>query len=86
MIRMALADPRCGVSHLGAVAKPSGSNGGTPATTLPCPRFRTTAPAIDTEALIRGVVSRIQSQGSAEADRLRDAVRKAIALLQTAVG
>ncbi len=56
-------------------------------TAAPTPRrVRAADPTIDTEALIRGVVSRIQSQGSAEADKLRDAMKKAISLLQTAVG
>jgi hypothetical protein len=37
-------------------------------------------------ALVRGVVAKLQGQGNAEADRLRDAMRKAIAVLQAAVG
>jgi hypothetical protein len=32
------------------------------------------------------VVAKIQGQGSVEADRLREAMRKAIAVLQAAVG
>lgn len=49
-------------------------------------RVRAPAPEVDAEALIRQVVGRLQTQSSAEADKLRDAMRKAISLLQTAVG
>jgi hypothetical protein len=45
------------------------------------------APAeIDAEGLIRQVVGKLQLQGTAEAERLREAMRKAIATLQAAVG
>jgi len=57
---------------------------------LPEPRRvrRPRAPdkAIDAEAMIRNVVAKLQGQGNAEADRLRDAMRKAIAALQAAIG
>jgi hypothetical protein len=60
-----------------------------PATAAPTrePR-RARAPerTLDAEALIRGFVSKLQTQGGAEADRLRDAMRRAIAVLQAAVG
>jgi hypothetical protein len=49
-------------------------------------RPRTTDAPLDAESLIRGVVTKLQSQGTAEAERLRDAMRKAIAALQAAVG
>jgi hypothetical protein len=51
-------------------------------------RPRPAAPAapVDAEALIRQVADRIQAAGSVEADRLRGAIRKAIELLQAAVG
>jgi hypothetical protein len=39
----------------------------------------------DTEALVRSVVAKLQVQGDAETDRLREAMRKAIATLQAAV-
>ena len=42
--------------------------------------------AVDAEALIRGLVGKLQGQGSAETQRLKDAIRKAIAVLQAAVG
>lgn len=57
-------------------------------TTAPAPqtgpvrRRRAPAKEVDAEALIRGVLGKIQEQGSAEAERLRDAIRKAIAMLQ----
>jgi hypothetical protein len=36
--------------------------------------------------LIRGLVGKLTGQGMAETQRLKDAVRKAIAVLQAAVG
>ena len=42
-------------------------------------------PASNAEALIRDVVQKLQGQGNAEAERLRAAMRKAIAALQAAV-
>ena len=49
---------------------------------------RTRAPAgeLDAEAMIRGVVGRIQAESNADLEALRAAVRKAIAVLQAAVG
>lgn len=69
----------------------SGSTTTTAATTAPAAattrrRVRVVEPAVDAEALIKQVVGRLQSQSNAEADRLRDAVRKAIGILQVAVG
>ncbi|MBK8100633.1 MAG: hypothetical protein IPK26_26385 [Planctomycetes bacterium] len=49
-------------------------------------RVRAAEPPVDTEALIRQVVGRIQTQGAADSERLKDAVRKAVAILQAAVG
>ena len=49
-------------------------------------RERTTEPAVDAEALIKQVVGKLQAQGNAEAERLRDAMRKAMAVLASAVG
>jgi len=48
-------------------------------------RARATEPAIDAEALIKQVVGKLQAQGNAEAERLRDAMRKAMALLAGAI-
>ncbi len=49
----------------------------------------TAAPAVhgaaETEALIRGMVAKIESQGSAEAEGLRKTIRKAIAMLEAAL-
>lgn len=42
--------------------------------------------ATDAESLIRGLVVKLQDQGNAEAEGLREAMRKAIAMLQAAVG
>ncbi|MEO6597256.1 MAG: hypothetical protein ABIP94_21140 [Planctomycetota bacterium] len=39
---------------------------------------------MDAETLIRGVVAKIQGQGSAEAERMREAMRRAVAILQAA--
>lgn len=63
----------------------------TPAVPAPVPtraprRPRAAEPAIDAETLIRGVVAKIQGQGSAEAERLREGIRKAIAALQATLG
>ena len=41
---------------------------------------------LDAASMIQQVVSRLQEQGNADADRLRDSIRKAIAILQAAVG
>ena len=41
---------------------------------------------LDAASMIQSVVARLQEQGNAEADRLRDSIRKAIAMLQAAVG
>jgi hypothetical protein len=49
-------------------------------------RERTPEPAVDAEALIKQVVGKLQAQGNAEAERLRDAMRKAMAVLASAIG
>ena len=41
---------------------------------------------VDAEALIRGVVSKLQDRGNAEAERLRSAIRRAIQTLECAIG
>ncbi len=48
-------------------------------------RPRAAASPLDVESLIRTTVDKIQDQGAAEAERLREAIRKAIAVLQEAV-
>jgi hypothetical protein len=55
---------------------------GTPAPTRQPRRTRMPERSVDAEALVRGFVAKLQGQGNAEADRLRDAIRKAIAVLQ----
>ena len=49
-------------------------------------RERAPEPAVDAEALIKQVVGKLQAQGNAEAERLRDAMRKVVAILQAAIG
>ena len=49
-------------------------------------RDRAPEPAVDAEALIKQVVGKLQAQGNAEAERLRDAMRKVVAILQAAIG
>lgn len=49
-------------------------------------RARAASTASDPEALIRGLVEKLQVQGNADAERLREAMRKAIAVLQAAMG
>jgi len=49
-------------------------------------RPRATDAGVDAETLIRGLVGKLQGQGAADTERLKDAMRKAIAVLQAAVG
>ena len=49
-------------------------------------RPRAADKAIDAEELVRGFLAKLQGQGNAESERLREAMRKAIAVLQAAVG
>jgi len=42
--------------------------------------------SVDAEALIRQVADKIRAEGSLEAQRLRDAMRRAITMLEAAVG
>jgi len=59
-----------------------------PATERPARPRRELAPepAVDAESLIKQVVGKLQAQGNAEAERLRDAMRKAMAVLAGAIG
>ena len=47
---------------------------------------RASSPLADAEAMMRTIVEKLHAQSNAEAERLRSAMRKAIAALQTAVG
>ena len=68
-----------------AAAPARARRNGTVAATKPQPRRpRATKPDVDADALIRDVVTKIQDQGNAEAERLRQAMRKAIAVLEAA--
>ncbi|HEX5050807.1 MAG TPA: hypothetical protein VFZ65_03460 [Planctomycetota bacterium] len=51
----------------------------------PARRTRPAEGAVDAEALIRQVVGKLQNQGNAEAERLRETMRKAIRMLQAAI-
>jgi hypothetical protein len=70
---------------------------GAPSTATPTPALAAHAPRrarparapqteVDVEAVVRGMVTRLQGQGNAEAERLRESIRKAIAVLQAAIG
>lgn len=47
---------------------------------------RAAAGEMDAEAMLRQVVAKMQAQGGKEAERLRAAIRKAVAVLEAAVG
>jgi len=49
-------------------------------------RERAPEPAVDAESLIKQVVGKLQAQGNAEAERLREAMRKAMRVLAGAIG
>jgi hypothetical protein len=49
-------------------------------------RHRAAGTPIDAEALVRGFVAKLQDEGNAETERMREALRKAIAVLQAVVG
>lgn len=49
-------------------------------------QVRAAEPGLDAAAMISQVVAKLQMQGGIEAERLKDAIRKAIQVLATAVG
>ena len=51
----------------------------------PVRRVRTAEADLDPTAMLQQVVAKLQQQGHAEADRLRDGIRKALAALQALV-
>jgi hypothetical protein len=57
-----------------------------PAVPRPPRRPRAPQPPLDAEGMIRDLVGRMQTEKHAEVERLRDALRQAIAVLQKAVG
>jgi hypothetical protein len=57
-----------------------------PAVPRPPRRPRAAQPPMDAEAMVRAFVDRVNAEKHAEVERLRDALRRAIAVLQTAVG
>ncbi|MFY9343931.1 MAG: hypothetical protein WAT39_15680 [Planctomycetota bacterium] len=52
----------------------------------PTARVRVGDGGVDADALIRQVVAKLQNQSSVEAERVRDGIRRAIAILQGLVG
>ena len=68
----------------GAVARPAPSPAS--AKTRRTGRPRAAQTPLDVEALIRTTVGKIQGQGAAEAERLREAIRKAVGVLELALG
>jgi len=56
-----------------------------PAPMRPARRPRAVEADADADALIRGVVAKLQAQGNAEAERIRASVRRAIELLTAAL-
>jgi hypothetical protein len=65
---------------------PPAVDGATKRATATAPRrARPAAAPLDVEALLRATADKIQAQADANAERLRDAVRRAIAMLQAAV-
>ena len=65
--------------------EPAAASTPTQAPQRPARRVRAAEADLDAEALIRQVVGKIQGQGNAEADRLREGIRKALAALQALV-
>lgn len=57
---------------------------------MPAPRRARTARVpqaeVDVEALVGGMVGKLQAHGGGEVERLRVVIRKAVAVLQAAVG
>jgi hypothetical protein len=68
-----------------APSTPAAAPAATTAPTRPARRPRASEPAADAEALIRGVVAKLASQGNVEADRLRASIRRAVDLLNSAL-
>ena len=72
-----------------AAATPTRSNAAPTTATAPgraARRVRAAEPGLDAAAMISQVVAKLQQQGGVEAERLKDAMRKAIATLSAAVG
>lgn len=71
-------------ARMDSPAQPS-TNGKPAPPARPARRARAHEKGADAESLIRGFVEKLLGQGNAEADRLREAMRKAISVLQAAV-
>ncbi len=68
-----------------APTAPAAARTQTEVATRPARRVRATETNVDPAALIQQVVAKLQQQSGADAERLRDAIRKAIAVLQAAM-
>jgi hypothetical protein len=69
-----------------APAMPAAPTDAAPATpTRPARRPRAAEPNQDAEGLVRGLVAKLQAQGNADAERLRNAIRRAVDLLNAAL-
>jgi hypothetical protein len=66
-------------------AAPATASAPRPAPQRPARRVRPTEADLDPTALIQEVVAKLQTKVNAEADRLRDAIRRAAAVLQAAM-
>jgi hypothetical protein len=64
---------------------PATAPAATTAPTRPARRPRAIEATQDAEALIKGVVAKLASQGNAEAERLRASIRRAVDLLNSAL-
>jgi hypothetical protein len=77
-----LIDPENATTPVGAAAGLDSA----PARERLTRRVRAADAPMDANALIQDVVAKIQAQGNAEVERMREAVRKAISALEAAVG
>ena len=77
-----LLDPEHATTPVGAAAGLDSA----PARERLTRRVRAADAPLDANALIQDVVAKIQAQGNAEVERMREAVRKAISALEAAVG
>lgn len=65
---------------------PKATTAASPTPTRVPRRPRAPEAGLDAESLVRGFVAKLQGQSNAEAERLRTAINKAIAVLQAAAG
>ena len=88
-VRITAASIAAARTLLARMDRSVGATNAPTAASTPTPRprrARMPEKGVDAEALVRGFVAKLQGQGNAEVDRLREAMRKAIAVLQAAMG